>query len=269
MQVVAGGIPTRVIERGQGSLPILFLHGNPDNATEWNLVIDCLGPAYRCIAFDLPGFGESPSLPESYDYSVEAQVDFLNALLRELKLDHEKIMIVAHDIGAVMGLAWAVVHPERVEGIVVSNAVHSSGYHWHFMAQVWSMPLIGSLSMTLMNKWMFKLGMRKDSPTVHQREVERMYAGLNTVPRKTIVELYKRMTRKDYFAKWERGFEEIGRKVPTVVIWGEDDPFIPKRFADRVSGRVRFLRGVGHWPPLEAPEIVAQEIRDMASRGSS
>ncbi|WP_433010404.1 alpha/beta fold hydrolase [Kribbella sp. CA-294648] len=58
-------------------------------------------------------------------------------------------------------------------------------------------------------------------------------------------------------------YERIG--VPTVVLWPEFDPLFPRAWSDRLDDffsdvRLRFVDGVGHYAPLECPEIFAEEI---------
>ena len=107
------GMETRVLESGSGP-PVVFLHGNPDNADEWLAAIALLSDRYRCIAPDLPGYGEAPEPPKSFDYGVAAQVAFLDAVLAAVGVS-EKLILVVHDIVSVVG-ADAIVVP-RPDGL--------------------------------------------------------------------------------------------------------------------------------------------------------
>src|SRR6266849_279328 len=105
---LTNGVQVRVLEEGSGPI-LLLLHGNPDNADEWKNLINLLKGSFRCIAPDLPGYGRRNStypLPESFDYSVEAQVKFVDALLAQFYIP-DKITLVVHDIGGFMGVPWA------------------------------------------------------------------------------------------------------------------------------------------------------------------
>ena len=58
-------------------------------------------------------------------------------------------------------------------------------------------------------------------------------------------------------------YDRIG--VPTVVLWPEFDPLFPRAWSDRLDDffsdvRLRFVDGVGHYAPLEYPEVLAEEI---------
>ena len=56
-------------DEGDGPIYVL-LHGINADASDWRPVIDAIGPTYRCVAFDLLGFGESPK-PADIDYSAD------------------------------------------------------------------------------------------------------------------------------------------------------------------------------------------------------
>src|SRR5215470_5560 len=98
------GVTTRVLEAGAGPIALL-LHGNPDNAEEWVPVMRLLGATHRCIAPDIPGYGKSPEPPASFDFSLPAQIAFVDELLDVLGVS-ERILVVVHDVGGMMGIAW-------------------------------------------------------------------------------------------------------------------------------------------------------------------
>src|SRR5882724_6766719 len=78
-------LSTRVLKSGRGS-PVLLLHGSPDSATEWRLVMDGLGDACSCFAPDLPGLGQCEEPPVAFDYSREANCAFIAELLIRLSI---------------------------------------------------------------------------------------------------------------------------------------------------------------------------------------
>src|SRR5215510_6778132 len=114
------GIRVRTLDEGQGPVA-LCSHGNPDNADEYAPLIRLLRGQFRCIAPDLPGYGRrerSYPLPGDFDYSVRAQVKFLESFLDQLQI-HEPLTLVVHDIGGIMGgttsgsAEWIAVHKHR------------------------------------------------------------------------------------------------------------------------------------------------------------
>src|SRR3546814_6504642 len=88
-----------------------------------NIMPHCAGLG-RLIAFDLIGMGDSdkldPSVPERYAYAEHR--DYLDALWEALDLG-DRVVLVVHDWGSVLGFDWARRHRERVQGIAYMEAV--------------------------------------------------------------------------------------------------------------------------------------------------
>jgi pimeloyl-ACP methyl ester carboxylesterase len=129
------GISTRVLVAGTGPV-VLMLHGNPDNAGEWTLLIERLAGRYRCIAPDFPGYGESPEPPASFTYSLADQMRFVDAVLRAMAVA-EPVILVVHDTGGMVGTAWAAANLDRIRGMVITNTVAFEGFPWFPIARQW------------------------------------------------------------------------------------------------------------------------------------
>ena len=121
------GIAYHYVDEGEGH-PIVMVHGNPTWSFYYRDLIQQLRPGYRCIAPDHVGCGRSdkPSL-DRYPYTLERRVEDLGRLIDSLGL--ERLTLVVHDWGGMIGTAWAVQNPERVAGMVVLNtaAFHLPG----------------------------------------------------------------------------------------------------------------------------------------------
>src|ERR1700747_126568 len=104
-----------VDDGGRGdALPVLFVHGNGANLTQWRAQLDHLRPSRRAVAFDLRGMGQS-DLPANGDYSVAAMADDVEAVADALHL--KRFVIVGHLYGAHVAAEYAAKHPERVAGV--------------------------------------------------------------------------------------------------------------------------------------------------------
>src|SRR3954451_24623513 len=57
--VIAEGCPVNVIDLGEGP-PMVFIHGLGGSWQNWLEQLPVFAAGHRCVAFDLPGFGESP-----------------------------------------------------------------------------------------------------------------------------------------------------------------------------------------------------------------
>jgi pimeloyl-ACP methyl ester carboxylesterase len=107
------GLRMHVAEAGAGE-PLLLLHGFPQHWWGWYRVLPALAQRYRVIAPDLRGAGWTDA-PAS-GYTAEQLVADVVALLDALELDRVRIM--AHDWGALVGFLLCLDHPQRVERYV-------------------------------------------------------------------------------------------------------------------------------------------------------
>lgn len=108
----SSGIKIAVTEKGTGPV-LIFVHGLSMNHSCWDLNMNHLSRTHRCIAFDLPGHGDSQKgeLP----YSIPFFGEVLKELLEVLRID--KYSIVAHSMGAQVVLfmtAKKLIKPERL-----------------------------------------------------------------------------------------------------------------------------------------------------------
>src|SRR3954471_13064904 len=132
--------------RQQGDTPIVYVHGVPGSSSDWLPFLERTGG----FAPDLPGFGTSDK-PPHFDYSIDGYARWLDSYLEAVGA--ARLSLVVHDWGAV-GLALAQAAPERIERLVLINAVpFLPGYRWHRVARIWRTPLGGELAMGFTFKW--------------------------------------------------------------------------------------------------------------------
>ncbi|MDE5444351.1 haloalkane dehalogenase [Bradyrhizobium sp. CSA207] len=117
---------------GGTGTPIVFLHGNPTSSYVWRNVVSELRGCGRLIAPDLIGMGDSEKLPNPGPdtYSFETQRQYLWSLLDTLVAPTEKIILVIHDWGSVLGFDWAHARPDRVLGIAYMEGIVRSIKDW-------------------------------------------------------------------------------------------------------------------------------------------
>ena len=114
------GLKLHYLDEGQG-VPIVMVHGNPTWSFYFRNLVLALRDDYRVIAPDHIGCGlsDKPSA-ERYDFSLRRRVDDLERLLDHLDV-REKITLVLHDWGGMIGMAYATRHPERVSRFIAMN----------------------------------------------------------------------------------------------------------------------------------------------------
>lgn len=106
------------LDEGRGD-PVVCVHGNPTWSYYFRGVVAALRDTHRVIAPDHVGCGLSDK-PQDYPYRLERRVDDLAALLDHLGV-RERITLVLHDWGGMIGMAYASRHPERIGRVVVLN----------------------------------------------------------------------------------------------------------------------------------------------------
>jgi pimeloyl-ACP methyl ester carboxylesterase len=115
-RVATNGIELHVVEAGAG-FPVVLAHGFPDLAYSWRHQIPALAHAgYRALAPDQRGYGRSDRPAAIEDYDVIHLTDDLLGLLDDI--DADQAVFVGHDWGALLVWQMALLHPDRVAGVV-------------------------------------------------------------------------------------------------------------------------------------------------------
>ena len=114
------GLSYHYLDEGSGD-PVVMVHGNPSWSFYYRNLVLTLRERYRCIVPDHIGcgFSDKPG-DERYDYTLSRRVDDLERLIDHLGLT-QKITLVLHDWGGMIGMAYASRHPERIGRLVLLN----------------------------------------------------------------------------------------------------------------------------------------------------
>jgi len=248
--------------KGTGQ-PILFLHGVPDTSEVWDNTIQNLSGEYQCIAPDLPGFGKTQS-PRNFEYSLENLAHFIKQLLARLNIN-DGVHMVIHDIGGIVGLAFAITHPDKVKSLTIMDTTFFSDYKWHAMAKTWRKPILGELTMYLMGHKQFSAAMKKSAPILTDAQIQSNYDSLTLRNRRMILRFYRALNPV-IFKQWEDKLQALSKHFPSQVIWGQKDNFLPVALAKRFgTNNVHILKDSGHWPMLEQTKEVNKLIRHNIS----
>lgn len=114
------GIMMHYLDEGAGD-PVVMLHGNPTWSFYYRNLILGLKDQCRAIVPDHIGCGMSDKPEEKrYPYSLRRRVQDLESLLKHLKVD-QRITLVMHDWGGMIGMAFAARYPEKISRLVLMN----------------------------------------------------------------------------------------------------------------------------------------------------
>jgi pimeloyl-ACP methyl ester carboxylesterase len=114
------GLNYHFLDQGSGD-PVVMLHGNPTWSFYFRNLIKGLSSQFRTIVPDHMGCGlsDKPDI-DHYDYRLKSRVDDLENFLDTLGIN-QNITLVLHDWGGMIGMAYALRHPERIRRFVIMN----------------------------------------------------------------------------------------------------------------------------------------------------
>jgi pimeloyl-ACP methyl ester carboxylesterase len=255
------GIRVHYQEKGTG-IPLVLIHGYSSSHYTWKDEFDALSQRYHVIAVDLKGFGFT-SKPDG-DYSRRAQGELVNSLLDHLKI--EKAWIAGNSMGGETALNLTLHHPEKVMGLVL---IDSAGVEVEGRASITpsylKVPILGRLltALALTSDKLVREGLEKsfyDKSKVTDERVAYYYQPLKTRGG----QLAATLARKQFGDfPIEDKFSTI--RVPTLIIWGDQDELIPieagKKMNSLIQGsRLVVFQNCGHVPQEEMPDRVLSEI---------
>ena len=250
---------TRVVcaEIGEGP-PVLLVHGLGGCWQNWLENLPALAElGHRAIAIDLPGFGSSPMPP--WEISIPAYGRFLDALATELGMSGG--MLVGNSMGGFISAETAIRFPDLVERLVLVSSAgisHATMRREPVMAgaraAVAANPLMRALDVPAMRR----PGLRKLAFNGILRHPDRLRPELlaelmgPALGAPAYLPAVAALTGYDLLDR----LEEI--RVPTMVVWGRDDVFVPASdaagFVERIPGaELVVFDDCGHMPMAERP----------------
>jgi 2-hydroxymuconate-semialdehyde hydrolase len=254
---VSGG-ELAFVDAGEGR-PVVLIHGFPTSSYLWRREILLLSSRMRVIAPDLLGYGLSEKTPDS-DLSITAQAGYLEELLDQLGI--EGTAVVGHDVGG--GVAQLLALSGRAAALVVLDSI---------CFDVW--PIEGVK--------MIQDAQPDQESAQFVESLVRLSLDLGVAKHKIDEEdlaAYVEPWRGDpgAFFRAARGIDGVGLagreedlatlSVPALVIWGEDDPFLPSDLGERLGEAIpmsmtALLPGCSHFVTEDAAQTVDQLIHEF------
>lgn len=246
-------------EVGNG-IPIILLHGNWCDSSEWVSTMELISRNFHCFALDLLGFGES-EYPNIH-YSIDLQVDCLFEFLQALKLD--KVYLVGHSLGGWIGTSFALKYPEKVQALILLSpeGVEIEGLqkHWQKMQRLTKSP---SVLFKLLKTFRFLAKMLKLDAKIEEDLQQRKILLQN--PTATQL-LYQRQFPEIQAELLQDKLDLI--QIPVLILQGEKDgenALARSKMYARLTPQAQ-LKIIPHLAdnlPQKSASIVAEEIRDF------
>ncbi len=247
------GITTHMFEAGSpAAAPLLYLHGL-GSGNLWLEFHRTLAQNFHVFAPDTPGFGltERPNwMRDMSDYIL-----YFRDLLDTLGLD--KAIVVGHSLGGWMAAELAVWYPERLDKLVLSNAAG---------IRVKGMPIADVFAMNPQELLMTCFDDFSAAMPLMPAEFNTDY----------LLSQYRQLTTLASLA-WNPGYDpKLERRLqritcPTLIIWGQNDRFIPSVYGDNfhrliANSQLVKLEGTGHMPMLEKPAEWSRVISEFLQK---
>ena len=277
-RVQTNGIEAHYVRQGAG-VPVVLLHGWPEFWYVWRKNIGPLAGSFDVVAPDLRGFGETekPGLPDPPAQLLDELVEDLVGLADALGL--ETFGIVSHDVGSFVAQRFASRYPGRVRGLFFFNCVYPGiGRRWlepdsvteiwyqTFHQQPWAADLLGLSREACAIYLRHFLDHWSHEPGVFDEDFENW------------VDNFMQPGNLQGGFDWYRGVAEARLKMmregapelpkieaPAYFLWGEDDPILKIRWADRLGDyfadfELEPATGAGHFVHYERPDLANHRI---------
>lgn len=274
--VAANGLSFAVDELGQGDDVALFLHGFPESRRSWRAQLPALAAlGWRAAAPDLRGYGGSSRPRGRAAYRIDNLTADVGALFDALGA--RRRLLIAHDWGGIVAWAFALERVRPLDGLIILNAPHPSHYLDHlartpgqwlksWYVAFFQLPWLPEALTLAGGARAVRRGFAATTarPGVFTPELLDHYAEAATTPGAMTAMINYYRANAGELGRW-RHSKAPPITVPTLVVWGEKDPFLDRALADPGPTRVRDLTveriaGSAHWVQQEAADEVNRRI---------
>jgi 2-hydroxymuconate-semialdehyde hydrolase len=254
------GLSTVVLEGGDGP-PLVLLHGGIESGgAYWAPVIERLAESHRVVVPDVPGLGESEPVAE---LTPDTFAEWFRALLRETC--EERPTLVGHSLGGGLSARYAARHAESISRLVIYCGTGVGPYRIPVGLAIRA--IMFDLRPSERNAERFDHFAFFDFDKARLRDGEWLAAwSLYARERARVPHVKRTMRRLIRRAKKQVPEAELRRiTVPTSLIWGSHDRFVPLSVAEWASARLgwplRVIDATGHVPHIERPEVFCDELQ--------
>jgi pimeloyl-ACP methyl ester carboxylesterase len=257
-------------EAGPKDAPtLLLLHGLPSSSRMFEPLFTQLSDRYHLIAPDYPGFGHSewPD-PKKFAYTFDHIAETMNHFTEALGLS--RYTLYMQDYGGPVGFRMTLAHPDRIETLIVQNAVaHNEGLGaiWKTRRAFWADRAVNesALRANLLSLQTTRTRHVGSDPNVERYDPDLWtdeFAFLNQPGQAEIQSdlFYDYRTNVENYPRWQAWMRE--KQPRLLVIWGKYDPSFdlsePEAYRRDVPNAEVHVLEAGHFAlDTKADEIAA------------
>lgn len=240
--------------------PVICLHGIPTWGYLWHRLLPKLSRSHRVLIPDLLGFGYSDKR-DCFDRSIARQTEWLVLWMDLMKID--RAHLIAHDLGGGIAQRIATLHPSRVKSLTLLNSVGYDSWPIEWMLQLGHPEMDRILSAQALRKVLLQ-GLKAGFSTRPSAELlESLIVPYTTEVGKLSLIRAAAALNTNLTQEIAHRLPQI--RVPTLILWGEDDRFQPIRYGRRLARDIAGaqlipIRDASHFVMLDQPEAVIREI---------
>jgi pimeloyl-ACP methyl ester carboxylesterase len=260
-------------EAGPKTAPtILLLHGLPSSSRMFEPLLGRLSDSYRLVAPDFPGFGHSawPD-PKAFAYTFDHLAEIVNHFTEALGLSCYHLYM--QDYGGPVGFRMALAHPDRIESLIVQNAVaHNGGLGaiWKTRRDFWADRTTNEVALrtNLLSLATTRARHLGSDPNVERYDPDLWndeFAFLSQ-PRQADIQsdlFYDYRTNVESYPKWQAWM--VQKRPRLLVLWGKYDPSFdpsePEAYRRDVPSAQIHVLEAGHFALDTAADEIAELVR--------
>ena len=266
--IACGPVLTNYHDLGSGS-PVLMLHGSGPGVSawaNWRLALQSLQADFRLLAPDLAGFGYTQS-PADMVHTRQSWLDQIVRFMDAVGVD--KVSVVGNSFGGSMALALAIVHPQRVDKIVLMGSVGVPFELTPGLDAVWGYTPSFENMQAIMKIFAYDQSLVGDALVQMRYEasarpgIQESYASMFPAPRQRWVEAMSHP---------EADVRAI--QHPTLLVHGRDDKVIPLSTSMTMlnwmeNSQLHIFGRCGHWTQIEHAAAFSQLLHNFLTTPGS
>lgn len=259
LTVKVNGFNLSYDDLGEGSVPIVFLHGFPFNKSMWQLQLDFLKTTNRVIACDIRGFGKSK------DEESHLEMDlFANDLILFIdSLGLEKVILCGLSMGGFIALNAMKRFPSRFEALILCDTQCIADSYDVKVKRYETIEEIKEYGVSNFNEGFIKKVFHEDSLTNKPELVEQLRSVVFSNSQHVIIQGLTALAERSETCSF---LDEIS--IPTLIICGREDAVTPldeSKFMNKnIKGSVlHVINNAGHVSNLEEPAKFNKLLRNF------
>ena len=254
----------RQTEINSERIPVLFLHGVPSHSYTWSRMMSLLADEnIPSTAIDWLGcgFSDKPK-PKDFAYTPEAYLIELGKLIAALEL--KKFYLVVQGFLSSVGIQYALLNPDRIEGLIILNTPITPGAKLPWLMKQLSLPFVGD--MMTQDPLLVDRTIEKGSGFVVEdrdlNELRKPFLQSSAVGR-SLMTILQKLDLPATTQNIQAGLEQWSK--PSLIIWGAKDSWLNiddvKKLADN-NPEINLveLTEAKHYPQEHWTSDIAREI---------